>query len=1226
MKLIKRHYLFFVSLTIVMALCFVSQNSVSAQAQAQGTFAVKSSTVVPKVTNIVRANPTSPSTNATKVYFTATFSEAVTGVDVSDFVLTASVTGASISGVTGSGSTYSIAVNTGTGNGMIHLDVIDNDTIRNSKNIPLGGAGIVNGTYTAGQTYTIDRIAPKVVSSVRVNPGIVNYAGVGFTVTFSEDVTGVDAADFSFTSTGALSPAITSVSGSGTTRTVTVKAIGAGTLRLNVIDNDTIRDTAGNKLGGTGAGNGNYTAGQTYTIDQVAPKVVSIVRVNPSHTNLSSVNFTVTFSEPVTGVNKSDFDLTVTGITGASISAVSGTGTTYKVTVSTGTGNGTLRLNVIDDDTILDAVGNKLGGKGADNGNYTTGQTYTIEKTVPKVVSIVRVNPSYTNLSSVNFTVTFSEAVMGVDKADFSITTSGITGAQVTAISNTGKKRTVTVSTGTGSGTLRLNVKDNDTIRDAAGNKLGGTGVGNGSYTAGQTYTIDRRAPKVASIVRVNPSRTNLSSVKFTVTFSEIVTGVDKADFSLTSTGINGASITAVSGSGKTRTVTVGTGTGSGTLRLDVVDNDTILDILGYMLGGTGAGNGNYTAGQTYTIDRSAPKVVSSVRVNSSPTNRTSVSFTVTFSEAVTGVDKADFSLTRTGSITGASITAVSGSGKTRTVTVSTGKGNGTLRLNVKDNDTIIDILGYKLGGAGIGNGSYTAGQTYTIDKRAPKVISSVLASINPTNAGSVDFTVTFSEAVTRVDMADFSLTLTGITGASITAVNGTGTTYTVTVSTGAGNGTLRLNVKDNDTVLDAARNKLGGTGAGNGNYTAGQTYTIDKTAPDTQINSSPPVLSSSDSATFTFSSTEGTATFECSLDSSAYAPCSSGETYNGLAEGPHSFEVRAIDQANNVDASPASFTWTIDTTTALVVSSSLPASTDLTNADSVDFTVTFSEVVTGVDAADFGIISTGITGASITAVNGTGTTYKVTVSTGTGDGTLGLDVVDDYVILDETGNKLDGTGAGNGNYTAGQTYTIDKTAPDTQINSSPPASSSSDSAAFTFSSTEGTATFECSLDSSAYASCSSGEIIYDGLVEGLHSFAVRAADQANNVDASPASFTWTIDTTVPTVSSSLPASTNPTNADSVDFTVTFSEVVTGVDAADFSITSTGITGAFVTGVTGSGTSFTVSVNTGTGSGDLYLDVVDDDTILDETGNKLGGTSTGNGNYTAGQPYTVTKP
>jgi Tol biopolymer transport system component len=117
--------------------------------------------------------------------------------------------------------------------------------------------------------------------------------------------------------------------------------------------------------------------------DNTAPTVVSITRVDPNPTSAASVRFTVTFSEPVTGVDASDFALTTTGsLSGMSVTSVSGSGNTYSVTVSTGTGTGTLRLDVIDNDTIIDAAGNPLGGSGFGNGNFTDGEIYTIQKAI----------------------------------------------------------------------------------------------------------------------------------------------------------------------------------------------------------------------------------------------------------------------------------------------------------------------------------------------------------------------------------------------------------------------------------------------------------------------------------------------------------------------------------------------------------------------------------------------------------------------------------------------------------------------------------------------------------------------------------------------------------------------------------------------------------------------------------------------------------------------------
>lgn len=109
----------------------------------------------------------------------------------------------------------------------------------------------------------------------------------------------------------------------------------------------------------------------------------------------------------------------------------------------------------------------------------------------------------------------------------------------------------------------------------------------------------------------------------------------------------------------------------------------------------------------------------------------------------------------------------------------------------------------------------------------APPILTSIVrASANPTSATGVDFTVTFSESVTGVDAADFTLTTTGVSDATVSGVSGSGAIYTVGVSIGS-SGTLRLDVVDNDTIVDAASNLLGGVGLSNGNFTDGETYTV---------------------------------------------------------------------------------------------------------------------------------------------------------------------------------------------------------------------------------------------------------------------------------------------------------------------------------------------------------------------------------------------------------------
>jgi hypothetical protein len=126
--------------------------------------------------------------------------------------------------------------------------------------------------------------------------------------------------------------------------------------------------------------------------------------------------------------------------------------------------------------------------------------------------------------------------------------------------------------------------------------------TGDVTFTAAHFTQFDI-APIVTSITRFNPSPTSAASVDFLVAFSEFVTGVGTSDFTLTASGVSGASVTGVSGSGSVYTVTVNTGFGSGTLRLDVTDNNSILDAAGNPLGGTGVGDGDFS-GQTYAVAR----------------------------------------------------------------------------------------------------------------------------------------------------------------------------------------------------------------------------------------------------------------------------------------------------------------------------------------------------------------------------------------------------------------------------------------------------------------------------------------------------------------------------------------------------------------------------------------------------------------------------------------------
>lgn len=164
--------------------------------------------------------------------------------------------------------------------------------------------------------------------------------------------------------------------------------------------------------GGAGAGD-TLTWANALVVDDVPPTAVSILRADASPTGAASVSWAVTFSESVRNVDAGDFALVQAGgVSGAAITSVVGSGAmvsggyvTWTVTASTGAGNGTLGLNLVDNDTIIDRAGNPLAG--ASNGSLV-GQVYTIVRISnfdAVEVGAAKATPIYTKLAGVGFSL-----------------------------------------------------------------------------------------------------------------------------------------------------------------------------------------------------------------------------------------------------------------------------------------------------------------------------------------------------------------------------------------------------------------------------------------------------------------------------------------------------------------------------------------------------------------------------------------------------------------------------------------------------------------------------------------------------------------------------------------------------------------------------------------------------------------------------------------------------
>jgi hypothetical protein len=185
-----------------------------------------------------------------------------------------------------------------------------------------------------------------------------------------------------------------------------------------------------------------------------------------------------------------------------------------------------------------------------------------------------------------------------------------------------------------------------------------------------------------------------------------------------------------------------------------------------------------------------------------------------------------------------------------------------------------------------------------------------------------------------------------------------------------------------------------------------------DMMPPDTSITAQPPALSNSTTASFSFIGTDNVTppaslTFECKLDSGAFAPCTSPKVYTGLTNGSHTVQVRATDAASLVDPTPASYTWTVDNTPLTVTCSASPSSLAPPNHQLVLVTVT-------VTASDPGTP----TPPSVTLVSVTSSEPD----NGLGDGDTAGDIQGWTMGTDDRDGQLRAERAGGG---PGRVYTL---------------------------------------------------------------------------------------------------------------------------------------------------------------------------------------------------------
>ncbi|HEX8003335.1 MAG TPA: hypothetical protein VF519_11645 [Mycobacteriales bacterium] len=255
---------------------------------------------------------------------------------------------------------------------------------------------------------------------------------------------------------------------------------------------------------------------------------------------------------------------------------------------------------------------------------------------------------------------------------------------------------------------------------------------------------------------------------------------------------------------------------------------------------------------------------------------------------------------------------------------------------------------------------------------------------------------------------------------------------------------------------------------------------------PTPIITAKPASPTSATSATFEFTDAQAGVTFQCQLDTTAYAACTSPKTYTGVANGTHTFRVRARNAAGTFSTA-ATATWVVDTVAPPVpVLSNVPASP--TGATSASIGFTSAEA-----GATFLCSLDGATAAPCTSP-------AALSSLADGSHTFAVSAKD---------------AVGNVSAPATATWTVDTTPPPAPSVTTGPASlTNATGATFSVFDADPTATLACSLDGAAYAPCTT-PVSYTSLGEGAHTFDVKAVDELGNSASAP-QWTWTVDLTAP--------------------------------------------------------------------------------------------------------------
>ncbi|MFM8311728.1 MAG: IPT/TIG domain-containing protein, partial [Ilumatobacteraceae bacterium] len=851
-------------------------------------------------------------------------------------------------------------------------------------------------TATDSVTWMVDATAPAPfitapVTGTALKSTTVTVSGTAGTVA-GDDLTLTLAVYSGSSATGTPTASTVTATSGAWSAPITVPSAGTYTVRVEQSDN---------------AGNTGFSNTVTFTVDVTAPSVNVTSPTSPTRLTSASVAFTAT-----------------DGGSGIATVECSLDGGTFTVCTSPASLSG------------LGAGSHTLVVRATDRaGNTSTGSaTWTIDLTAPVVTLLAPADGSSTSNTS--------PAIIGTttDSGTVTITihegtdTSGIV---VDTLSPAASDGAFLVDASLAEGTYTAVATQNDTV--------GNTGTSNSV-----TFTVDETAPAVTITDPATPTNSTSASIAFTVAESG-------AGIALTECSLDGLGFTACGSSPK---LISGLASGSHTLTIRSTDKagnvgtdstTWVVDTVAPAVTITSPSSGTLQNTGTVTVSGTASESSNVTVTFTGQSPRTNVTVSSgTWTTTYSGLGSGTYTITATqtdlaGNATTTSPVTVTIDTVAPVVAISAGQADGSVSntasatFEFATTTVTPDLAGYLCDVDGAGYASCTSPATLTglADGTHTFRVVAVDRAGNRSAADSRTWSIDTTTPVLALTSPVASSATTDTTP-TLAGTSSEAGTVTVTVYAGIGTGgstvqTRTAPVTSGAFTVDATA-LLEGTytavasltdAAGNAGVSPAVTFTVDTTAPTVSILTNPLNPTTATGGTFTFNPADGgsgLASVQCKLDGANFAPCDAtgSQAFSGLADGSHTFSVRAVDRAGNT-STVATYTWRIDTT-APVVSLTNPANGSFTNDTTPAITC-----VAGVALGDNSTVTINVYAGPAVAGTPIETISNVTVTAGTGGfsanaGTLG---VGQYTVQVTQADSL-----GNSVPSAAHTFIVDLTAP----------------------------------------------------------------------------------------------------------------------------------------------------------------------------------------------------